>query len=54
MNELPLAKAFSLQKILNDIDTLNEEDARKIAKDFARLYFTTQQTWVNFTNWKVN
>ncbi len=54
MNELPLTKAFSLQKILNDIDTLNEEDARKIAKDFARLYFVTQQTWVNFTNWRVN
>ena len=52
MNELPLAKAFSLQKILNDIDTLNEEDAKRIAKDFASLYFTTQQTWINFTSWK--
>lgn len=53
MNELPLTKAFSLQKIINDIETLDEEGAKKIAKDFARLYFTTQQTWINFTNWKI-
>lgn len=53
MTELPLTKAFSLQKILNDIDTLNEAEAKKIAKDFAKLYFTTQQTWINFTSWKI-
>ncbi len=50
MNELPLTKAFALQKILNDIDTLNCEDSKKIAKEFARLYFTSQQTWINLTN----
>jgi hypothetical protein len=52
MNELPLNKAFSLQKILNDIDTLNCEDSKKIAKEFARLYFTSQQTWINLTSGK--
>jgi len=41
-NELPLSKQFSLQKIYNDIDTLNEEGAKQIAKDLARLYHIQQ------------
>jgi len=53
MTDLPLTKQFTLQKIINDIDTLNEHDAKQIAKEFAKLYFNSQQTWVNFTNWKV-
>lgn len=54
MNELPLTKQFTLQKIINDIDTLNEEDAKRIAKEFAKLYFISQQTWINFAGWKVS
>lgn len=53
MNELPLTKSFALQKIMNDIDTLNEIEAKKIAKDFAKLYYCSQQTWINFTNWSI-
>jgi hypothetical protein len=47
MNDLPLSKQFTLQKIYNDIDTLNEQDAKKIAKEFAKLYHTQQQTVLN-------
>lgn len=47
MDELPLAKQFALQKIYNDIDTLNEEQAKKIAKDFARLYYIHQHVAMN-------
>jgi hypothetical protein len=53
MNQLPLAKSFALQKIINDIDTLNEIEAKKIAKDFARLYYCNQQTWINLTSWSI-
>jgi hypothetical protein len=42
MNDLPLTKQFTLQKIYNDIDTLNEEEAKQIAKEFARLYHMQQ------------
>jgi hypothetical protein len=41
-NELPLTKQFVLQKIYNDIDTLNEEGAKKIAKELAKLYHVQQ------------
>jgi hypothetical protein len=47
MNELPLNKQFTLQKIYNDIDTLNEENAKKIAKEFAKLYHMQQQVVMN-------
>jgi hypothetical protein len=47
MNELPLTKQFTLQKIYNDIDTLNEEEAKKIAKEFARLYHMQQHVVMN-------
>ena len=43
MNNLPLQQQFALQKLYNDIDTLSEKDAKQIAKDFAKLYFTTKQ-----------
>jgi len=47
MNELPLTKQFTLQKIYNDIDTLNEEEAKKIAKEFAKLYHMQQHLILN-------
>ena len=47
MNELPLSKQFTLQKIYNDIDTLNEEGAKKIAKELAKLYHVQQQVIAN-------
>lgn len=47
MNDLPLAKQFTLQKIYNDIDTLNEDGAKQIAKEFARLYHMQQQVVMN-------
>lgn len=47
MNELPLNKQFTLQKIYNDIDTLNEEGAKKIAKELAKLYHVQQQVTIN-------
>ncbi len=53
MTELPLNKQFSLQKILNDIDTLNAEEAKEIAKKFAKLYYHSQQTWINLSAWQV-
>jgi hypothetical protein len=53
MTELPLNKQFALQKILNDIDTLNESDAKDIAKKFAQLYYHSQQTWINLSGWQV-
>jgi hypothetical protein len=47
MNDLPLTKQFTLQKIYNDIDTLNEEEAKKIAKEFAKLYHMQQHVVAN-------
>jgi hypothetical protein len=47
MNDLPLTKQFTLQKIYNDIDTLNEEGAKQIAKEFARLYHMQQHVVMN-------
>lgn len=47
MNELSLSKQFTLQKIYNDIDSLNEEQAKKVAKEFAKLYHIQQQVVMN-------
>jgi hypothetical protein len=47
MKDLPLTKQFTLQKICNDIDTLNEEEAKHIAKEFAKLYHMQQHTLLN-------
>jgi flagellin-specific chaperone FliS len=54
MNELPLNKQFTLQKLYNDIDTLNEEDAKNIAKQLARLYHVQQQVVANMLFKKSN
>ena len=47
MKDLPLTKQFTLQKICNDIDTLNEDEAKHIAKEFAKLYHAQQHVVMN-------
>jgi hypothetical protein len=47
MNELPLNKQFTLQKIYNDIDKLDESQAKNIAKQLVRLYHVQQQVVAN-------
>jgi len=54
MNELPLNKQFTLQKLYNNIDTLNEEEAKNIAKQLARLYHVQQQVVANMLFKKYN
>lgn len=47
MTDLPLNKQFTLQKICNDIDSLNEKQAKQIAKEFAKLYHIQQHVVMN-------